>query len=319
MESNKSVAIVIICMNNLKNLVPCLDSIYKYTKIAHEIWVNCYMFSDENLTIIRKKYPYINIIVNNEIAGFSENNNLILKQLKTEYVLVLNDDTVFKEPVLDCLMDSMQRTPEASIMVPKLLNGDGSLQYCGKAPYTIWDFIIATSSIGDPAFKKSRYINQNNIFKTYNICGACFLIKRKIFEELGWFNEYYFFCPEDIALSTLANQKGYSVYCDSNINLYHLQGKTSSIVKSATLPAARKGSIRFYSNGSLFLLFFLKIYLFILCIIKTIFFYFKKDRINYLAQWHCVETIFTSLTPKEIFIKYYTQVKRHNINDTIGR
>lgn len=309
-SKNNHVAIVIVCMNNLKNLIPCLDSIAEFTNIAHEIWINCYMFSDENLAIIRRRYPYVHIVVNNEIAGFSENNNIILKQLDTEYVLILNDDTIFKEPVLDRLVDSIQRTPDAAIMAPKLLNGDGSLQYCGKAPYTIWDFIVATSSIGDPGFKKSIYINQDNIFRTYNICGACFLIKRAIFEELGWFDEYYFFCPEDIALSTLANQRGYSVYCDSNISLYHLQGKTSSIVKPATLPAARKGSIKFYSKGSLYLLLFLKFYIFILCTIKTIFFFLKKDKINYMAQWHCVETIFTSLTPKDIFIKYYTQIKK---------
>lgn len=309
LKNKNSVAIVIVCMNNLRNLIPCLDSIAKFTDITHEIWVNCYMFSNENLAIVRDKYPYVHWVVNNDIAGFSENNNMILKKLTTEYVLVLNDDTIFEEPVLDKLMDSMEHTSDAAIMVPKLLNGDGSLQYCGKAPYTIWDFIIATSSIGNPAFKQSKYINQKNVFKTYNICGACFLIKREIFKELGWFDEYYFFCPEDIALSTLANKKGYNVYCNSNISLYHLQGKTSSIVKAATLPAARKGSVRFYSNESLLLLFVLKLYVFILCCIKAFYFHLKRDRINYMAQWHCVETIFTSMTPKEIFIKYYNQIR----------
>ena len=39
------VAIVIVCMNNLKNLIPCLDSIKKYTKIDYEVWVTAYLFS----------------------------------------------------------------------------------------------------------------------------------------------------------------------------------------------------------------------------------------------------------------------------------
>lgn len=45
------VAIVIVCMNNLKNLFPCLDSIKQQTKISYEVWVVAYLFSKENLAL----------------------------------------------------------------------------------------------------------------------------------------------------------------------------------------------------------------------------------------------------------------------------
>ena len=39
------VSIVIVCMNNLKNLYPCLNSIIKHTSVSYEILVVAYLFS----------------------------------------------------------------------------------------------------------------------------------------------------------------------------------------------------------------------------------------------------------------------------------
>ena len=47
------VSIVIVCMNNLKNLYPCLNSIRKYTTVSYETLVVAYMFSKENLEKVK--------------------------------------------------------------------------------------------------------------------------------------------------------------------------------------------------------------------------------------------------------------------------
>lgn len=303
-------AIVIVCMNNLKNLFPCLDSIKQQTTISYEVWVVAYLFSKENLTLLREKYPWVIVVESNEIRGFSENNNLALRQVKTEYTLVLNDDTLFKEPVLDELVKSMEKTPKADFMSPKLVYGDGSYQSCGKAPSTLIDFLLCIASVYNPNEKKSKYVNQKGIFKTYNCTGACFLVKTKVLQALDYFDEYYFFMPEDLALSTLANKRGYNLYVDSNITLYHLQQQTGSKVKVATLPAARKGSIYFHSDGSKILYWLLALYVFSISLAKYIMFLIKGQKINAEAQLHCVETIFSNKTPKQIFVKYYTKLKK---------
>ena len=306
------VAIVIVCMNNMKNLVTCLDSIAKYTKIEHEVWVNAYMFSDENLKIAQEKYPYVHWVINNEIAGFAENNNMILRQIKTEYVLVLNDDTEFKEPVLDKLMETITQHEEISILSPVLYLADGSVQFCGRNPITIWDFIMIDTSLADTAKRPSKYINQKGLFQTYNISGACFLIRMSDFRELGLFDEYYFFSPEDTALSTLANKKGYQCWVDTNVGVTHYFGKTrKSKVKQAVLPALRAGCIKFYSEGLLWKSLLLKTIIIIQSTLKTFYFFVKGDIIEYHAQKNCVATIFSKMTPKEIFVYYYNQINQN--------
>lgn len=309
------VAIVIVCMNNLKNLFPCLDSIKEQTKISYEVWVVAYLFSKENLTLLQKNYPWVIVVESNEIRGFSENNNLALRKVKTEYTLVLNDDTLFKEPVLDELVDSIEKTNEADFMSPKLVNGDGSFQSCGKAPSSTIDFLFCIASMFNPNNKQSKYINQPGIFQTYNCTGACFLVKTEVLKKIGYFDEYYFFMPEDLALSTLANKRGYKLFVDSNVILFHLQQQTGSKVKMATLPAARKGSIYFHSDGNMVKYYLLAFYVFVVSCIKFLLLTIKGKRTNAQAQLHCVQTIFSKMTPKQIFIKYYTQLKN---NDTLS-
>ena len=82
------VAIVIVCMNNLKNLIPCLDSIKTYTHTDYEVWLVAYMFSKENLNIVKEKYPDVIIVESNDIRGFAENNNLALRKVKSKRPIV---------------------------------------------------------------------------------------------------------------------------------------------------------------------------------------------------------------------------------------
>lgn len=303
-------SIVIVCMNNMRNLLPCLASIKEHThKVNYDIWVVAYLFSKENLEILKREYPDVNVIESNELRGFSENNNLALRQISSKYTLVLNDDTLFKEPVLDNLFESIESTPDATIMSPKLLYGDGSLQFCGAPPRGFWYYVRLVIGFNKESAEETEYTNKKGIFKTYNISGACFLIKTDIFRELGFFDEYYFFCPEDIALSTLANENGYGVYVNSDISLYHLQGKTSSNVKTATLPAERKGCVKFFSNNNQILYYLLATYIFLLCCLKYFFYCIKQNEINKMANWNCLSSIYSSKTPKEIFTKYYNILK----------
>ena len=51
------VSIVIVCMNRLDNLYPCLESIARHTEVEHATLVVAYMFSPENLKKARRDFP----------------------------------------------------------------------------------------------------------------------------------------------------------------------------------------------------------------------------------------------------------------------
>ncbi len=304
------VGVVIVCMNNLKNLFPCLNSIKKHTRVSYEIWVTCYMFSEENLKRVRENFPEVHLIVNNEIAGFSENNNLILKQLQTEYALILNDDTEIHDSMIDKLCSDLDANPNVSVVSPVLYSSDGSVLYCGRNPISAFDFILSDMSICNREFRPSKFINQNGFFQTFNVSGACFLVRTKIMEQMGFFDETYFFCPEDIAFSTKLNESGYQCWVDTDVGVTHHCGKTrTSKVKMAVLPALRKGSAIYWGRDNLLKTFILEIAICVFSVIKTVYFFIKQNEIDCLAQWNCVKSIFSKKSTKQIFTHYYLKIR----------
>lgn len=322
-DSMLEVSIVIVCMNNLKNLYPCLDSIKKYTTISYECFVVAYLFSKENLEKVKKDFPWVKFMESNEISGFSENNNLALRQAKGKYCFVVNDDTVMKMPVVDRLVESFSRCPEnTAIISPNILNYKGEVSVCGRNRFD-WKTNFISEWYNAYLYKPSRYVNQKGLFQTYNILGAAFLIKTDLFSKIGWFDERYFFCPEDIAVSTTLNKMGYLCYVDTDVEIYHcegMSGKSVSKMITATKPAAMLGSLLFYSENSFFKKILLRsnimlslpchyVYHSLLALMN------QNPEVNKLlakGEINCLKALFMFDNPKEAFSYFYKKMKNSN-------
>lgn len=57
--------------------------------MSYETLVVAYLFSKENLEKVKHDFPWVTFIESNEIRGFSENNNLALRQAKGKFCFVL--------------------------------------------------------------------------------------------------------------------------------------------------------------------------------------------------------------------------------------
>lgn len=301
------VSIVIVSMNRMDNLDVCIPSIERYTKCKHKIYVVAYMFSKENLADLREKYPQVLVVESNEIRGFSENNNLALRQVASEFVFVQNDDTEYKEPVLDKLLDVYKKTPEATIMSPVLLLGNGKVQYKGRRPYTYLSYVLGL--LGIHSRPKSKYENQSGIFKSYNVSGAAFLIRTDDFRRIGFFDERFFFCPEDIVVSTTINKMGGKCYVDSDTYITHYHGVSSRKTKLfyATTCAAYLGNYIFYCENclqSLTARTLLRLKITIMSLMKQ-----NQHRKDYVYIYRNVLAgIKKHQTPKGLFIQEYKKV-----------
>ena len=317
------VSIVIVCMNNLKNLYLCLESIEKYTnKVTYETLVVAYLFSKENIEKVKVSFPWVSFIESNEIRGFSENNNLALRQAKGKYCFVLNDDTEMKMPVIDRLVETIENLPaDVAVVSPRSVFGDGTFQSCGRPKYTFRTFVLQQFKLWNEQKTKSAYVNQKGVFQTYNLWGAFFLIKTAVFRNMGWFDERYFFCPEDIALSDSLNKMGYKCYVNANIVITHyegMSGKSLSMIQTATRPAQAKGMAIYLSQGKSYRYIIISVWLCLFSIFQFLFHSVKslskkkpnEDYILSIGDINVLRSILTSKTPKEICIKYYSAIRQ---------
>lgn len=315
------VSIIIVCMNRMDNLRPCLGSIREHCRASYETLVVAYMFSSENLAAAKAEFPWVSFIESNELRGFSENNNLALKRAQGRFCFVLNDDTEMTCDVISALMADFGRLPaDTAIVSPKIYSGDGSLQLCGRPShdglhYALQQFHLWSEKADNTKGMKPVF---DSVFPTMDITGAAFLIRTDTFRDLGWFDERYYFTPEDMALSDLARRRGYRIYVDAGTSLVHKWRTTASAISPAVRPAAVRGSLIFFSRGSVAAYFLLGLAVSAAEGAKMVKAFFMatvepnaENYTKYLTFKHIVSSIWTRRSPKELFVKYYTELKNN--------
>ena len=303
------VSIVIVCMNQPDDLFRCLDSLARHThRATYEIWVVAYLFSEENLGRLRERHPAVRIVESRELRGFAENNNLALRQVNGEYCFIVNDDTFIDMPVVDVLHESFRKEPRAALFSPKILNLDGSVQFCGGLPHTMGHWLLVEFKLRKPARMKSPLINGTGIFRTCTVMGAAFMVRTAVLRELGYFDERYFFCPEDSALSMLANQRGHACFVNADARIYHKHSGTLGRNALPTVLAMQRGQTLFHSQGSAARWLAYSSAMFALAAGKFLYWSLSRapDRVvRARIWWLAMGTAFSRRTPKEIFAQYY--------------
>ena len=297
------VSIVIVCMNRPDILFPCLDSIRAHNSVAYECLVVAYRFTPENLAALKEKYPWVQVVESEQLRGFSENNNLALKKAKGQYCFIVNDDTVQHMPVIDRLVDDMKRLPEnAAAVSPRILLADGRLQTCGRAPWNPWRYARHYLHLVDET-RPSRWNKSAGLYQTYTLNGACFLIKTEAFKKAGWFDERYFFTPEDIALGHKLNFLGYTVWADADVPITHLAGESVGAWEPAIKPARVRGSMIFYGEPLL-----LKCFIWCFELARRVKYLFlpktPHNRMMRNTSRNVMHAVFSHRSPKELFIQF---------------
>ncbi len=310
------VSVVIVCMDRPDLLNPCLESIRAHNRTELEVWVVAYRFSEENLSRLRADWPAVKVVESRELRGFSENNNLALRQVTGEYCFIVNDDTLMRMPVIDRLLADFDRLPaDAAVVSPKIVFPDGRVQTSGRAPWTAWRYVKHYLHLVDETVP-TPWSMQEGLFRTWTVNGACFLVRTEVFREAGWFDETYTFTPEDIALGHRINELGYTVWADADVEITHLAGGTVSRMETAIKPTRVRGALQFYSGGSKLRYALLGAFVWCVEACRRLRYRFA-DRsdpgshaaIMYATAGNVMRSVFTKRTTKEIFTELYRQVR----------
>lgn len=201
-----TVSIVTVGMNHLSYLRAFLSSLYE-TAVApfgfEMIYVdNC--STDGSVEYVREHYPQVHIIQNTVPLGFGENNNKGVLAAHGEYVAIINPDIVLQERSLVELHEYATTHPEVGIIVPQLLNPDGSVQYSVRRYINLKSLMARGLTKGKDEIDNSKvnaYLCKDiDYTKTQEIdwaIGAAMFMHRAHYAELGGFDTDYFLYMED--------------------------------------------------------------------------------------------------------------------------
>jgi N-acetylglucosaminyl-diphospho-decaprenol L-rhamnosyltransferase len=236
------VDIVIVNWNSGTLLQQCVDSVLASAAAHHiaSIIIVDNHSTDASISMM-PKHPSIRMIYNNTNVGFSKACNQGFKVAQSDYVLLLNPDTImYRETIGHCIV-YMDAHPKAGIMGCQLLDEAGRITpSCARFPRAV-DFVVHGTGLSrllpklfrpatlmtDWKHDESREVDQ--------VMGAFMFIRKSVFKEIGYFDERFFVYFEELDFSLRYRQAGGQIFFNAGIKAIHSGMGTTDKVKAFRL------------------------------------------------------------------------------------
>lgn len=192
------VSVVVVTYNGLPYLARCLDSIRDLDTVVVD-----HGSADGTLELVRADFPEV-ALVTQENRGFAAGVNAGVRESRGAYILLLNSDAWVVDGAVGRLVECAEADPEAGAVGPRLRYPDGSPQVSIRGFPTVWRLATQYLFLSKLA-PRSRLLNAfygggrstDRLQAVDFIKGACLLVRREAYDEVGPFDEDFFmFCEE---------------------------------------------------------------------------------------------------------------------------
>lgn len=221
-ETEYDCSVIIPVWNRCELTRDCLTALAKTTEgVSWELIVVDNNSTDGTQSFLSSLAGDVRIIRNQENLGFAKACNQGAQAARGKYLVFLNNDTVPLDGWLRALVSEVEGHSEVGVVGSKLLYGDGTIQHAGVV------FLRAQLSPYHIYRQASAELPAVNIRREFQVVtGACMLIRRTLFEEVGQFDEEFRNGFEDVDLCLKVREKGYQVVYQPRSVLYHLESQT---------------------------------------------------------------------------------------------
>ena len=225
---NPSVAIVILNFNGRHHLQQFLPSVLASTYNGKRVIVADNASTDDSVHWLQHHYPNVELIQLSRNHGFAQGYNEALKQVQSDYYVLLNSDVEVTPDWIQPIIKLMQDDPSMAACQPKMLSYSNRQQfeYAGAAGGWI-DSLAYPFSRGrvfdECEMDKGQY---DHVEKVFWASGAAFFVRAAVYHQLGGFDGSFFAHQEEIDLCWRMQLAGYSVAVCPQSVVYHLGGGT---------------------------------------------------------------------------------------------
>jgi GT2 family glycosyltransferase len=252
-----TLSIVIVNHNVRELLRECLTSLQESLNTGSQ-YIDCETIvvdsgsNDGSQAMIRKNFPYIQLLDPGANIGFSKGNNLGIAASTSEYVLLLNPDTKIMGNALHMLLAHLAKFPEVGAVGPQLLNADGSVQSSRRRFPTIFTALFESTWLQPlaPRWVTNHYYvldrSDSQIQSVDWVTGAALMIRRAVIDQIGGMDEGFFMYSEELDWQKRIRLSGWKIQYVPEARLVHYGGKSSEQVPAQTHIAFQTSKIRYF-------------------------------------------------------------------------
>ncbi|MGD1881647.1 MAG: glycosyltransferase family 2 protein [Paracoccaceae bacterium] len=247
---NPIVSIIVVSYNTREMTLDCIRSVLDQTTCAYELAVYDNASSDGSAKAITTEFPGIQFIASDINHGFARANNIVAENLKGQYILLLNPDTIVLNGAIDTLVGFAKSNPNARIWGGRTLFSDRSLNPTNCwGEMTLWS--LASQALGlTKVFRNSVFFNpeayggwqRDKVRKVDIVSGCFFLIEADLWRALDGFDLSFTMYGEEADLCLRARGLGAQPLVTPDAEIIHYVG-ASSKVRSAKLVMLLKAKV----------------------------------------------------------------------------
>ncbi len=227
-EKPKNIDFVLISFNTAELTYNCIKSIYDTTKVvAFNIILVDNNSNDNTIELIKKSFPLVTIIQNNDNFGYAKAVNIGAKVCKFDFFVISNTDVIFLENTIELLLKHLDK--KTGVVSPQQIFPDGKWQRShGNYPGILFGlkdlfFITTLNRIIKPYLYKIG-LTKNKIKQVPYCDGAVLLVNKTAFDEVNGFDEDYFFFTEEIDFCYKLKMNKWNIQLNTYSEVIHYRG-----------------------------------------------------------------------------------------------
>ncbi len=260
---NYDLSVIILSFNTsqitrrcLQKLKGAIDYSNKKFGIKVETIVLDNSSADDSVKMIRQDFPWVKLIVSKSNLGFSKGNNEAVKEAKGDLLLFLNSDVYVGKDSIEKSVDFFTQHQDCDAMGCRLSYENEKFQESAgflPTPFNTTIWMLGLGSL--PYFNSFIHLVHPKrpeffakVRKVEWVTGAFFMIKSKVFTEVGGFNEDIFMYMDEVELFQRLKVKSYITYYNPGFTVIHLGKASSNFNISSSLVNEVKGLLYFFGH-----------------------------------------------------------------------
>ncbi|WHF53052.1 glycosyltransferase family 2 protein [Chryseobacterium gotjawalense] len=219
---------IVLYNTNTEELTKLIKSFTDYEESFNKIYV-VDNSKKNTLEVFFKSFDFIKYIHNPSNPGFGAAHNLAIQKSiedNAKYHFVVNPDIHFSEDVIGPMVAYMENNPDVGMMMPQILNEDGTVQNLPKLLPSLYSVLMRKfkkpSFIYNDFIEKYelRFVDNDMIYNAPILSGCFTLLNLGAVKKIGPYDDKFFMYFEDWDLSRRMHQKYKTIYFP-NVSVYH--------------------------------------------------------------------------------------------------
>ena len=250
----RDVTIVIVTFNTRQELEACLASIAAAPPTTpHRVVVVDNASSDGTPGAVARNWPAVRLIASDRNVGFAAGNNRAIREADSEFVLLLNSDTLVRAGAVDALVQALGADPGAAAAGPRLVGADG------RPEISFGSMMGPFSELRQKALGRlyarrtpaavawiERQVRRPH--RPDWVSGACLIVRRADALAAGLFDDRYFLYAEDVDFCAALRSSGRYILFTPATEVVHLRGASRRQRPAETERAYRRSQVAFYEK-----------------------------------------------------------------------